>query len=94
MIILESQQACSVGKFILFYHTNLCHNGIIIGIGADNYINIVMGGHLETSMINHCDRAAMSPYKDTCRRSHVRIVFVRHPHHDELYSGTIIVLTW
>ena len=31
-------------------------------------------GDLKTIMINHCDQAAMSPYKDTwCRRSHSRI---------------------
>jgi len=30
-------------------------NDIIIGIGVDTHITIVMGGLLETSMINHCD---------------------------------------
>ena len=48
----------------------------MIGIGDHNHIIIVMGGHLQTSMIDNCDRAAMFPYKDTCRRSHFRIVFV------------------
>ena len=59
-----------------YYHTILCHNDIIIVIGADNHINIVMGGHLETIMIIHCDRAVISPNKDTCRRSHIIIVCV------------------
>ena len=38
-----------------YYHANLYHNDIIIGIPADNHITIVMGGPLETIMIIHCD---------------------------------------
>ena len=69
---------------------NLWHsNYIIIGIVANNHITIVMDS---ATMILMLHRAAMSPNKDTCRRSHFKIVFVRHPHHDGSYCCIFVVL--
>ena len=37
----------------------------------------------------------MTLNKDTCRWSHLRIIFVWHPHHDGLYCGILIVfISW
>jgi hypothetical protein len=82
----------SVRKYVLYYRTNLNlwhSNYIIIGIVANNNIIIVMGG---ATMILLLHRAAMTLNNVKCRWSHLKILFVWHPHHDGLHCVTFIVL--
>ena len=56
---------------------NLWHSTyIIISIVANNHITIIMGG---ATIILLLHRAVMTLNKVICQRSHLRILFVRHP---------------
>ena len=68
-----------VWKYMSCYcaNMNLWHSTyIIISIVANNHITIVMGG---ATIILLLHRAAMTLNKVICRRSHLRILFVRYP---------------
>ena len=68
-----------VWKYMSCYcaNMNLWHSTyIIISIVANNHITIIMGS---ATIILLLHRAVMTLNKVICQRSHLRILFVRHP---------------